>query len=54
MENQHDMKPRCHTCHGRYWNVIHGKWIYTRETMGMVCPTCGRDFTKEDDDEKPR
>lgn len=42
-----DEQKRCPTCQGRYWNVLHGKWIDTRETTMLVCPTCGHDFSKE-------
>lgn len=48
-EEPQDMPKRCPTCQGRYWNVIHGKWIYTpRETVNMVCQTCGRDYSTQD------
>lgn len=37
---------RCPTCQGRFWHVLRGEWIYTRETVGMVCQTCGRDYSE--------
>jgi DNA-directed RNA polymerase subunit RPC12/RpoP len=35
---------RCTTCQGRVWSVRHGKWVARRETVGLVCQTCGRDY----------
>ena len=37
------LKP-CPTCQGMFWDVRLGRWIKTRETSGMVCQTCGRDY----------
>ena len=36
---------RCPTCNGREW--INGQWVYSRETVGMVCQTCGHDYAAE-------
>ena len=45
-EKPQDMSKRCPTCQGRYWNVIHGKWIYQREKTDMICQACGRDYAR--------
>lgn len=41
-----ERETRCPTCQGRVWNVKLGKWIYSRHTVDMVCPECGRDYMK--------
>lgn len=43
---------RCPTCQGRRWSVKHGKWINTRETVDMVCQTCGRDYMTIEEGDK--
>lgn len=35
---------RCPTCQGRVWIVRRGEWVAHRETVGMACQTCGRDY----------
>lgn len=35
----------CPTCNGRQW--VNGRWVATRETVGMVCQTCGHDYAAE-------
>lgn len=37
----------CPTCNG--WVLINGNWVKFRETAGMVCQTCKKDYsiTKE-------
>lgn len=35
---------RCTTCNGRVWSVQRAEWVATRETVGMVCQTCGTDY----------
>lgn len=35
----------CPTCNGRQW--VNGQWVATRETVGMVCQTCGHDYGAE-------
>jgi hypothetical protein len=43
-----DDKERCPSCQGRFWSVKLGKWVNTRETVGMICMTCGRDYFGQD------
>ncbi len=38
---------RCPTCQGRVWSVKLGKWINTRETVDMICQTCGHNYLEE-------
>lgn len=42
---------KCPTCQGQYWNVRAAKWVSIRETVDMVCQTCGRNYM--DDDPQP-
>jgi hypothetical protein len=37
---------RCRTCQGMSWNVRLGKFVYSRETVGLVCETCGWDYNR--------
>jgi hypothetical protein len=37
---------RCPTCQGRVWIEGLGKWIDHRETVGMVCQTCGWNYLR--------
>ena len=38
---------RCPTCEKRVWNVRLGRYVNSRETVGLVCQTCGRDYGRE-------
>lgn len=42
-----EKEERCPTCQGRVWSVRLGKWIKTRETVDMICQTCGRNYLEE-------
>lgn len=42
-----DPKPLCPTCEGRVWSIKLGKWLHTRETVDMVCQSCGKDYCKD-------
>jgi len=38
---------RCPTCETRTWNVKLGRFVRSRETVNLVCQTCGRDYGRE-------
>ena len=43
------MNDQCNNCYRRYWHVKLAKWVYSRETVGMMCQLCGHDYAKPDD-----
>lgn len=38
----------CPTCNGYVLNAA-GHWVRTRETVGLVCQTCGHDYGAYDE-----
>lgn len=39
-------KPKdCPTCNGYVWNETSQQWVKFRETTGLVCKTCYKDYS---------
>jgi DnaJ-class molecular chaperone len=43
-EDENDAS-ECATCNGWVWVDSLSRFIRHRETVGMVCPTCGTDYS---------
>lgn len=38
----------CPTCNG--WVLVKDRWVRSRETVDMICKTCGKDYMQPDED----